>query len=152
MAYSLSLACRGVRHQASAEMFASLSRDEHGAGTANIHAGSALLASGGICMLGDLGFYRKDKLDNIQSGLPPPPGLVSSAFFDEGLGVHVFILSVLESRSVSVFVPGKKYGEEADQQLSFPVQCNFWALTDSSQRSGRADSAVLGTAVSAVTT
>uniref|UniRef100_A0A3B5LUC2 Minichromosome maintenance domain-containing protein 2 n=1 Tax=Xiphophorus couchianus TaxID=32473 RepID=A0A3B5LUC2_9TELE len=119
MAYSLSLACRGVRHQASTEMFASLSRDEHGAGTANIHAGSALLASGGICMLGDLGFYRKDKLDNIQS--------------------------VLESRSVSVFIPGKKYGEEADQQLSFPVQCNFWALTDSSQRSGRADSAVLGT-------
>uniref|UniRef100_M3ZH92 Minichromosome maintenance domain-containing protein 2 n=1 Tax=Xiphophorus maculatus TaxID=8083 RepID=M3ZH92_XIPMA len=119
MAYSLSLACRGVRHQASAEMFASLSRDEHGAGTANIHAGSALLASGGICMLGDLGFYRKDKLDNIQS---------------------------LESRFVSVFIPGKKYGEEADQQLSFPVQCNFWALTDSSQRSGRADSAVLGTA------
>ncbi|XP_008394464.1 minichromosome maintenance domain-containing protein 2 isoform X2 [Poecilia reticulata] len=120
MAYSLSLACRGVRHQASAEMFASLSRDEHGAGTANIHAGSALLASGGICMLGDLGFYRKDKLDHIQS--------------------------VLESRCVSVFIPGKKYGEEADQQLSFPVQCNFWALTDSSQRCGRADSAVLGTA------
>ncbi|XP_014870953.1 minichromosome maintenance domain-containing protein 2 isoform X1 [Poecilia latipinna] len=120
MAYSLSLACRGVRHQASAEMFASLSRDERGAGTANIHAGSALLASGGICMLGDLSFYRKDKLDYIQS--------------------------VLESRSVSVFIPGKKYGEEADQQLSFPVQCNFWALTDSSQRSGRADSAVLGTA------
>ncbi|XP_054893794.1 minichromosome maintenance domain-containing protein 2 isoform X1 [Poeciliopsis prolifica] len=120
MTYSLSLACRGVRHQASAEMFASLSRDEHGAGTANIHAGSALLASGGICMLGDLGFYRKDKLDYIQS--------------------------VLESRSVSVFIPGKKYGEEGDQQLSFPVQCNFWALTDSSQRSGRPDSAVLGTA------
>ncbi|KAM4718288.1 minichromosome maintenance domain-containing protein 2 [Anableps anableps] len=120
MTYSLGLACRGVRHQASAEMFASLSRDEHGAGTANIHAGSALLASGGICMLGDLSFYKKDKLDYIQS--------------------------VLESRSVPVFIPGKKYGEEADQQLAFPVQCNFWALTDSSQRSGRTDSAVLGTA------
>lgn len=68
MTYSLSLACRGVRHRASGEMFASLSRDEHGAGTANIHAGSALLATGGICMLGDLGCYRKDKLDAIQSG------------------------------------------------------------------------------------
>ncbi|PWA18208.1 hypothetical protein CCH79_00004176 [Gambusia affinis] len=146
MAYSLSLACRGVRHQASAEMFASLSRDEHGAGTANIHAGSALLASGGICMLGDLGFYRKDKLDYIQSGLPPRPGSVRAAFFDKGFRARAFILAVLESRSVSVFIPGKKYGEEADQQLSFPVQCNFWALTDSSQRSGRADSAVLGTA------
>ncbi|XP_035981223.1 minichromosome maintenance domain-containing protein 2 [Fundulus heteroclitus] len=120
MTYGLGLACRGVRHQASGEMFACLSRDQHGAGTANIHAGSALLASGGICMLGDLGLYKKDKLDHIQS--------------------------VLESRSVSVFIPGKKYGEEADQQLSFPVQCSFWGLADSSQRSGRTDSAVLGTA------
>ncbi|XP_044031554.1 minichromosome maintenance domain-containing protein 2 isoform X2 [Siniperca chuatsi] len=123
MTYSLSLACRGVRHQASGEMFASLSRDEHGAGTANIHAGSALLATGGICMLGDLGCYKKDRLDAIQS--------------------------VLESCTVSVFIPGKKYGEDADQQLSFPVQCSFWALTDStdaSRRSGKADCAVLGTA------
>ncbi|XP_018529467.1 minichromosome maintenance domain-containing protein 2 isoform X2 [Lates calcarifer] len=120
MAYSLSLASRGVRHQVTGEMFASLSRDEHGAGTANIHAGSALLATGGICMLGDLGCYKKDRLDSIQS--------------------------VLESRTVSVFIPGKKYGEDADQQLSFPVQCSFWALADSSQRSGRADCTVLGTA------
>ncbi|XP_045923445.1 minichromosome maintenance domain-containing protein 2 [Micropterus dolomieu] len=124
MTYSLSLACRGVRHQTSGEMFASLSRDEHGAGTANIHAGSALLATGGICMLGDLGCYKKDRLDAIQS--------------------------VLESCTVSVFIPGKKYGEDADQQLSLPVQCSFWALTDStdpsSRRSGRPDCAVLGTA------
>lgn len=68
MTYSLSLAYRGIRHQASGEMFACLSRDEHGAGTANIHAGSALLATGGICMLGDLSYYKKDKLDSIQSG------------------------------------------------------------------------------------
>ncbi|KAM8822373.1 minichromosome maintenance domain-containing protein 2 isoform 5-T5 [Spinachia spinachia] len=123
MTYSLSLACRGVRHQASGEMFASLARDEHGAGTANIHAGSALLATGGICMLGDLGCYKKERLDAIQS--------------------------VLESCTVSVFVPGKKYGEDADQLLNFPVHCSFWALTDSteaSRRCRRADCAVLGTA------
>uniref|UniRef100_UPI0037E7E361 minichromosome maintenance domain-containing protein 2 n=1 Tax=Semicossyphus pulcher TaxID=241346 RepID=UPI0037E7E361 len=120
MTYGLGLACRGVRHQGSGEMFASLSRDGHGAGTANIHAGSALLATGGVCMLGDLGCYRKDKLDAIQS--------------------------VLESSSVSVFIPGKKYGEEADQQLSFPVQCSFWAITDASRRSGKSDCAILGTA------
>ncbi|KAM6971485.1 minichromosome maintenance domain-containing protein 2 [Tautogolabrus adspersus] len=120
MTYSLGLACRGVRHQATGEMFASLSRDEHGTGTANIHAGSALLATGGVCMLGDLGCYKKDRLDAIQS--------------------------VLESSTVSVFIPGKKYGEDADQQLSFPVQCSFWAITDASRRSGKADCAVLGTA------
>ncbi|KAF3703565.1 Minichromosome maintenance domain-containing protein 2 [Channa argus] len=119
MAYSLSLACRGVRHQATGEMFASVSRDEHGAGTANIHAGSALLATGGICMVGDLGYYKKDRLDAIQS--------------------------VLENRAVSIFIPGKKYGEDADQQLSIPLQCSFWALTDSSQRPGRVDSTLLGT-------
>lgn len=68
MAYSLNLACRGIRHQAAGELFASLSRDAHGTGTANIHAGSALLAAGGICMLGDLSCYKKERLDAIQSG------------------------------------------------------------------------------------
>lgn len=56
--------------------------------------------------------------------------------------------TVLESCTVSVFIPGKKYGEDVDQQLSFPIQCSFWALTDASQRSGRAECAILGTAVS----
>lgn len=48
-----------------------------------------------------------------------------------------------------MFIPGKKYGEDADQQLSFPVQCSFWALTDASQHSGKmAENVLLGTAVS----
>ncbi|XP_036378717.1 minichromosome maintenance domain-containing protein 2 [Megalops cyprinoides] len=121
MAYSLGLAGRGIRHQVTGEMFASLSRDEHGTGTASIHAGSALLASGGICLLGDLASYRKDKMDALQSAL--------------------------ETRTTAVFVPGKKYGEDADQQLSFPLQCNFWALGDlatSTKRSLKCDNAVLG--------
>lgn len=71
MTYSLNMSAHGVRHQATGEMFASLSRDAHGAGTANIHAGSALLATGGICMLGDLGCYKKERLDAIQSGRGP---------------------------------------------------------------------------------
>ncbi|XP_061821375.1 minichromosome maintenance domain-containing protein 2 [Nerophis lumbriciformis] len=118
MKYSLNLSCRGVRHEASREMFASLSHDEHGAGTANIYAGSALLANGGICMLGDLSSFRKDKLDAIES--------------------------VLDSRTVSVFIPGKKYGKDADQHLTFPISCSFWALADSTQNSRRTYDAVLG--------
>ncbi|KAM9826973.1 minichromosome maintenance domain-containing protein 2 [Neosynchiropus ocellatus] len=121
MMYSLGLAPRGVRHHATGEMFASLSRDEHGTGTANIHAGSAFLASGGICMLGDLSFYRKDKLDTLESAL--------------------------ESRHVSLFIPGKKYGEDSDEQLSFPVPCSFWALsdsTDSFHRPGQMVTAAVG--------
>lgn len=68
MTYSLALAQRGVRHHATGELFSSLSKDEHGVGTANIHAGSALLATGGVCLLGDLTLYRKDKMDALQSG------------------------------------------------------------------------------------
>lgn len=73
MTYGLNMAAHGVRHQATGEMFASLSRDVHGAGTANIHAGSALLATGGVCMLGDLGCYKKERLDAIHSGGRPKP-------------------------------------------------------------------------------
>ncbi|XP_077480785.1 minichromosome maintenance domain-containing protein 2 isoform X1 [Stigmatopora argus] len=123
MTYGLSLAQRGVRHPASGKLFASLSQDEHGAGTANIHAGSVLLAGGGVCMLGDLSGFKKDKLDAIQSAL--------------------------DSRTVTVFIPGKKYGEDVDQHLSFPVSCSFWALTDSTRapwRSNKDYDATLGTA------
>ncbi|XP_028972061.2 minichromosome maintenance domain-containing protein 2 isoform X2 [Esox lucius] len=121
MMYSLGLAGRGVRHPANGEMFAYLSRDEHGAGTANIHAGSALLATGGVCLLGDLGHYRKDKMDALQSAL--------------------------EGRTVSLIIPGKKYGEDADEQISFDVECNFWALADftaPSKKTPRTDTVVLG--------
>lgn len=68
MSYGLSLASRGLRHHSSGELLASLARDSHGTGTANIRAGSALLATGGICMLGDLSRYKKEKLDALQSG------------------------------------------------------------------------------------
>ncbi|XP_034045653.1 minichromosome maintenance domain-containing protein 2-like [Thalassophryne amazonica] len=133
MTYSLSLSCRGVKHKVSGDLFACLSRDQHGTGTANIHAGSALLATGGICMLGDLGCYKRDKLDAIQS-----------VYFSV-----TKYFSILESRTLSMFIPGKRYGEDVDQQLSFPVHCSFWALTDStdvSPRSSRADCDMLGTA------
>lgn len=169
MTYSLSLASRGVRHRDSGDMFASLSRDEHGAGTANIHAGSALLATGGICMLGDLSCYKKDKLDAIQSGrakrlrqlimtlcsvLQALKSMLTFCQIECWFACLIW-LSVLESRTVSVFIPGKKYGEDVDQQLSLPVPCSFWALTnstDNSRRFGRTDGALLGKAVSSVTT
>ncbi|KAJ8376638.1 hypothetical protein SKAU_G00072180 [Synaphobranchus kaupii] len=123
MTYSLGLAGRGIRHQVTGELFASLSRDEHGTGAANVHAGSALLASGGVCLLGDLASYRKDKMDALQSAL--------------------------ETRAATLFIPGKRYGEDVDQQLSFPVQCNFWGLCDMATGTKRAlnnNSSVLGSA------
>ncbi|TSK98482.1 MCM domain-containing protein 2 [Bagarius yarrelli] len=120
MTYSLGLAARSIRHPVTGELFTSLSKDEHGAGTANIHAGSAFLAAGGVCLLGDLTFYKKDRIDILQSAL--------------------------DSRTVSVFIPGKKYGEDVDQLLSFPVNCNFWALADAlapSKKTNRSDSVLL---------
>ncbi|KAI7792468.1 minichromosome maintenance domain-containing protein 2 isoform X2 [Triplophysa rosa] len=121
MRSSLPLSSRGILHAPTGELLASLSRDEHGAGTANMHAGSALLATGGICLLGDLTCYKRDKLEVLQSAL--------------------------ENRTVSVFIPGKKYGDDMDQQISFPIQCNFWALADAacpSKRTAKCDNAVLG--------
>ncbi|KAK6490981.1 minichromosome maintenance domain-containing protein 2 [Huso huso] len=119
--YSLGIVARGTRHLASGEIFATVSKDEHGTGTANIQAGSALLATGGICFVGDISSYKKDKLDLLHS--------------------------VLETRTAIVFIPGKKYGEDVDQQLSFPIKCNFWAVADTcapSKRSLKSDGAVLG--------
>lgn len=29
-----------------------------------------------------------------------------------------------------MFIPGKKYGEEADQQVTISIQTNFWSFVD----------------------
>ncbi|XP_038665451.1 minichromosome maintenance domain-containing protein 2 isoform X5 [Scyliorhinus canicula] len=104
LTYSLSLVPCGVRHLPSYEIFATVSKDEHGTGTAKVQAGSALLAKGGICYIGELYSHKRDKLKLLQT--------------------------VLETRSTTVFISGKKFGEDVDQQMSFPIQCNFWALAD----------------------
>ncbi|XP_050174544.1 minichromosome maintenance domain-containing protein 2 isoform X1 [Myiozetetes cayanensis] len=102
--YSLCLLPRGIRHPPSSEIFPSVSKDKHGTGSASIQACSAVLAKGGICYIGDLSSYKKDKLELLQS--------------------------VLESRTTTVFIPGKKYGEEADQQVTISLQTNFWSFVD----------------------
>ncbi|NWT42892.1 MCMD2 protein, partial [Chroicocephalus maculipennis] len=102
--YSICLLPRGIRHPPSSEIFPSVSKDKHGTGRASIHACSAVLAKGGICYIGDLSSHKKDKLELLQS--------------------------VLESRTTNVFIPGKKYGEEADQQVTISIQTNFWSFVD----------------------
>ncbi|NWT05392.1 MCMD2 protein, partial [Mionectes macconnelli] len=102
--YSLCLLPRGIRHAPSSEIFPSVSKDKHGTGSASIQACSAVLAKGGVCYIGDLSSYKKDKLELLQS--------------------------VLESRTTTVFIPGKKYGEEADQQVTISLQTNFWSFVD----------------------
>ncbi|XP_030046022.1 minichromosome maintenance domain-containing protein 2 [Microcaecilia unicolor] len=121
LSYSVCLVPRGIRHLTFSELFAIVTKDEHGTGTASIQAGSALLAKGGICFIGELSSYKKDKLDLLQS--------------------------VLDSRSITVFIPGKKYGEDVDQQITFPVQCSFWsfvAVDSSSTRHGQKDTPLIG--------
>ncbi|KAM4704961.1 minichromosome maintenance domain-containing protein 2 [Rhinophrynus dorsalis] len=105
LSYSICLVPRGVRHFPSNDIFATVTKDERGIGTASVHACSALMAKGGICFIGDLSLQKKDKLDHLQT--------------------------VLESRNIVVFIPGKKYGEDADHQMCIPVQCNFWSYVDS---------------------
>lgn len=44
---------------------------------------------------------------------------------------------VVESRSITVHIPGKKYGDDIDQQMTFPVQCSFWTFVDMDSSSRR---------------
>lgn len=42
----------------------------------------------------------------------------------------MFFNLVMESRSITVYIPGKKFGDDIDQQMTFPVQCSFWSFVD----------------------
>ncbi|XP_003512590.1 minichromosome maintenance domain-containing protein 2 [Cricetulus griseus] len=115
--YSMNLVSRGIRHPVSTEV----SKNKYGTGAVSIQAGSALLAKGGVCFIGDLTSHKKDKLEQLQS--------------------------VLESRSLTVFIPGKKFGDDVDQQMAFPVQCSFWTFVDmdsSSRRNVQKTSTLIG--------
>ncbi|KAM8811155.1 minichromosome maintenance domain-containing protein 2 [Eudromia elegans] len=119
--YSICLLPRGIRHSSSSDIFPVVSKDKHGTGSASIQACSALLAKGGVCYIGDLSSYKKDKLE--------------------------FLQSVLESRTTTLFIPGKKYGEAADQQVTVPVQTNFWSYVDvdaSSKKHVQKESSLIG--------
>ncbi|CAJ0966077.1 unnamed protein product [Ranitomeya imitator] len=108
MRYSICLIPRGVHHTHINDLFATVTKDELGTGTAIIHAGSTLMAKGGVCYIGDINTYKKEKLD--------------------------LLLSVLESRNMTLFIPGKKYGDGVDQQVFITVQCNFWSYADLSSK------------------
>ncbi|KAL1775714.1 hypothetical protein HispidOSU_009212 [Sigmodon hispidus] len=109
--YSMNLVSRGVRHPTSTEVFPTVSRNKYGTGAVSIQAGSALLAKGGVCFLGDLTSHKKDRLEQLQS--------------------------VLDSRSITVFIPGKKFGDDNHQQMTFPIQCSFWSFVDMDSSSRR---------------
>ncbi|XP_075776698.1 minichromosome maintenance domain-containing protein 2 [Pelodiscus sinensis] len=119
--YSVCLVARGIQHPRSSDIFPIVSKDKHGTGTASIQASSAVLAKGGICFIGDLLSHKKDKLELLQS--------------------------VLESRTTTVFIPGKKYGEDVDQQVILPIQTSFWSFVDedsSSKKYVQKDNVPLG--------
>ncbi|KAK2503109.1 hypothetical protein MC885_002523 [Smutsia gigantea] len=119
--FSINLVPRGIRHPVSTEIFPTLSGNKYGTGAVSIQAGSALLAKGGICFIGDMASHKKDKLEQLQS--------------------------VVESRSITVHIPGKKSGDNTDQQMTFPVQCSFWSFVDmdsSSRRNTQKTNALIG--------
>ncbi|XP_007448548.1 PREDICTED: MCM domain-containing protein 2 [Lipotes vexillifer] len=109
--FSINLVPRGIRHPVSTEIFPTLSRNKYGTGAVSIQGGSALLAKGGICFIGDLASHKKDKLEQLQSAV--------------------------ESRSITVYISGKKFGDDMDQQMTFPVQCSFWSFVDMDSSSRR---------------
>lgn len=68
MNFSINLVPHGIHHPVSTEIFPTLSTNKYGTGAVSIQAGSALLAKGGICFIGDLCSHKKDKLEQLQSG------------------------------------------------------------------------------------
>uniref|UniRef100_A0AC11DRN3 Minichromosome maintenance domain containing 2 n=1 Tax=Ovis aries TaxID=9940 RepID=A0AC11DRN3_SHEEP len=46
-------------------------------------------------------------------------------------------LRAVESRSITVYISGKKFGDDVDQQMTFPVQCSFWSFLDMDSPSRR---------------
>ncbi|XP_054446195.1 minichromosome maintenance domain-containing protein 2 [Pteronotus mesoamericanus] len=119
--FSINLVPRGIRHPVSGEIFPTLSRNNYGTGAVSIQAGSSLLAKGGVCFIGDLASHKKDKLEQLQS--------------------------VMESRSITVYIPGKKFGDDIDQQMTFPIQCSFWSFVDmesSSRKSTQKTNTLIG--------
>lgn len=62
--FSINLVPRGIRHSVSTEIFPTLSRNKYGTGAVSIQAGSALLAKGGICFIGDLASHKKINLNS----------------------------------------------------------------------------------------
>lgn len=59
----------------------------------------------------------------------------------------VWLDLVLESRTSTIFIPGKKYGEDADQQVTLPIQTSFWSFVDvdsSSKKHIQKDNSLIG--------
>ncbi|KAK2519847.1 Mcmdc2 [Columba livia] len=64
----------------------------------------------------------------LPRGIRHPPS--SDIFPSVSKDKHGTGSAMLESRMTTVFIPGKKYGEEADQQVTISVQTNFWSFVD----------------------
>lgn len=56
--------------------------------------------------------------------------LLYKSIFTVRLSAICILTSVLESRTATVFIPGKKYGEDIDQQISLPIHTSFWSFID----------------------
>lgn len=55
---------------------------------------------------------------------------------------------------MTVFIPGKKFGDDNDQQMTFPIQCSFWSFVDmdsSSRRNVQKTSTLIGQMVRTLT-
>ncbi|XP_008565077.1 PREDICTED: MCM domain-containing protein 2 [Galeopterus variegatus] len=108
--FSINLVPRGIRHPVSTEIFPTLSRNKYGTGAVSIQAGSALLAKGGICFIGDLASHKKDKLEQLQSVtslyLPTTYAENDDTGGKEEIGHPIlFVLSVLPHSSDCSLIP-----------------------------------------------
>ena len=89
-------------------------------------AGSLVLAQGGVCLLGNLGCYKKDVKEKLQHSEFLTLVMVHSHWPE-------FICAALESEQVALSVPTSHMGPE---EASWPLQCTLWACSDQQRKRG----------------
>eukprot|EP00117_Sycon_ciliatum_P011887 scpid42122/ scgid2326/ MCM domain-containing protein 2 len=96
-------------NQATSDLFGTVSKEPCLPGCSVLCAGSLFLATGGICLLGNLSHYKKDSQTQLQHVLEGDCAIFSVPFRDE---------SNIVGRSSQV------------QQVQVPLKCAVWAYAD----------------------
>lgn len=102
--HSLAYCQRVIKHNTNNCLTGKACKDMYGTSPYYIKAGSLILASNGICYLGDISCYKKTLRDKLQS--------------------------VIMSNKISIEVESK-FTDSLPQILQYPLKCQLWTYCDS---------------------
>ena len=101
--HSLAYCQRVIKHNTNNDLTGKACKDMYGTSPYYVKAGSLILASSGICYLGDISYYKKAVRDNLQS--------------------------VVMSNKIHIEVESK-FTNSLPQILEYPLNCRLWAYCD----------------------